>query len=76
MPNCSVATCTSHNKMKGATDIKFYGFPKNKDLAIQWAQACKRSDKINMKYGKLDNYYRSVVVPKHLFIFYFSYYLF
>jgi hypothetical protein len=53
MPNCAVFGCNSQNRMKARAGIKFYTFPKNEDLALQWVYACGRQDKINLKNGNL-----------------------
>lgn len=52
MPNCAVFGCNNHNRKKEADEIKFYTFPKNEDLSLQWVHACGRLDKINLKNGK------------------------
>ncbi|KAH0999459.1 hypothetical protein HUJ04_001352 [Dendroctonus ponderosae] len=53
MPSCAVPGCNSHNKMKQKTNIKFYSFPKNKSLQIQWIQACSRQGKLNVRYAAI-----------------------
>lgn len=52
MPGCAVSTCKNWNKKTQGTNIKYYSFPKNEDLAKQWINACRRNDKINLKNGK------------------------
>lgn len=49
MPNCAVFGCNNTNKNTKGTQVKFYSFPKNNDLAQQWLQACCRKDKVNFK---------------------------
>lgn len=52
MPGCAVATCKNFNRKTKGTDIKYFSFPKNEDMAKQWITACRREDKINLKNGK------------------------
>ncbi|CAH0548841.1 unnamed protein product [Brassicogethes aeneus] len=49
MPGCAVAGCRNFNKNTKGSDIKYFRFPKNGDMAAQWVNACKRKDKINLK---------------------------
>lgn len=51
MPSCAVPGCNSHNKMKQKTDIKFYSFPKDESMQVQWIQACNRQGKLNVRHG-------------------------
>lgn len=52
MPDCAVAKCGNFTRKTKGTEIKYFRFPKNDDLAKQWEAACKRDDKINLKNGK------------------------
>lgn len=52
MPSCAVFKCTNTNRKTKGTDIKYYSFPSNKDLAKIWINACHREDSINLKNGK------------------------
>lgn len=42
---CSVYGCTPGKN----TDLRYYKFPKNENVAKQWVHKCCRSDKINTK---------------------------
>ncbi|XP_018561779.1 THAP domain-containing protein 2-like [Anoplophora glabripennis] len=55
MPNCAIYGCNNHNRMnKGNAEIKFYRFPKNKDLSREWVRACCRAeDNINLKHAAI-----------------------
>ncbi|KAL1493952.1 hypothetical protein ABEB36_009631 [Hypothenemus hampei] len=49
MPGCAVANCKNFNRKTKGTDIRYFRFPKNEDLAKQWVSACGRKDEINLK---------------------------
>jgi hypothetical protein len=53
MPNCAVFGCLNHNKKTKGTDIKYFRFPKQVDLANQWINACCRADKINLQNASI-----------------------
>lgn len=53
MPGCEVAKCGNFNRKTKGTEIRYFKFPKNSELAKQWIVACKRDDEINLKNGKL-----------------------
>lgn len=44
MPNCAVALCKNYNQKTKGTNIKYFRFLTNSDLAKQWIVSCKRND--------------------------------
>ncbi|KAL1514352.1 hypothetical protein ABEB36_003621 [Hypothenemus hampei] len=48
---CAVFGCNCDNKSKKnpVSVVKFFHFPKNKDLAKKWLHATGRKDKVNLK---------------------------
>jgi hypothetical protein len=52
MLSCAVAGCGNYNRVTKRTDVRYFHFPKNEDLAKQWIVACRRDDKINLKHGR------------------------
>lgn len=52
MPSCAIALCKNYNQKTKGTDVKYFRFPTNSDLAKQWIASCKREGKINLKNGK------------------------
>ncbi|KAL1492367.1 hypothetical protein ABEB36_010625 [Hypothenemus hampei] len=50
---CVVFGCNSDNQSKKnpISGVKFFHFPKDKDLAIKWLYATGRKDKVNLKYA-------------------------
>lgn len=54
MPGCAVYGCGNYNRKTKGTNIKYFRFPYNEDLAKKWINACKRKDKFNLKYGTND----------------------
>lgn len=53
MSTCAVFGCNNHFRSTKGTDLKYYTFPKNEDLARQWMQACRRKDKVNPKRARI-----------------------
>lgn len=53
MPGCAVSGCGNYTRKTKGSDVKYYSFPKNEDLARQWIQACRREDKFNVQQGKI-----------------------
>ena len=51
MPSCAVAICTNHCRNQASRGFKFYGFPKNPEVAAKWIAACNRKDPVNWKTG-------------------------
>lgn len=52
MPGCAVSGCLSYNRKTKGTDVKYYRFPKNEDLARQWLHACRREDEVNLQHDE------------------------
>lgn len=53
MPNCAVFGCNKRNQNTKGTNVKFYKFPKVDDLARQWLNACRRSDRVNLMHASI-----------------------
>lgn len=51
MTNCAVATCKNCTRLTKGSNIKYFRFPKNKELCKVWIISCKRKDKINVENG-------------------------
>lgn len=51
MPGCAVFGCNNYNRVTKGTNIKYFRFPKSKELSKQWISACRRKDNINLKNG-------------------------
>lgn len=66
MPSRSVANCNYYTRKAKGTDIKYFRYPKNKDLAKQWIVACRRKDEIYLKHSRYlpTAYYSKYFTPK------------
>lgn len=53
MPGCAVALCKNYNRLTKGTEIKYFRFPKDKELCKKWIIACRREDEINLKNGNI-----------------------
>lgn len=53
MPGCAVTGCKNYSRVTKGTEIKYFRFPKEKELCRRWIIVCRRKDKINLKNGKL-----------------------
>ncbi|KFM79827.1 THAP domain-containing protein 1, partial [Stegodyphus mimosarum] len=51
MPSCAVYGCSNTNRKTKGTGIRYFSFPNNPDLINKWLIACKRKDKVNVKYA-------------------------
>ncbi|VEN43569.1 unnamed protein product [Callosobruchus maculatus] len=53
MVNCAIAGCTNYTRRTKGTNIEYFRFPKQDDIAKQWVVACRREDKINLKNASI-----------------------
>ena len=56
MPGCSVKFCTNWNGNTKSTDIRFFRFPKDKQIISKWIEACNDPN-LNITNGRV--YYKT-----------------
>ncbi|XP_075229648.1 uncharacterized protein LOC142329169 isoform X7 [Lycorma delicatula] len=48
MPNCAVKGCNNYNRKTKGTNIRYYTFPKDKEMQDKWLTVCKNRQLINL----------------------------
>lgn len=49
MVNCAVSGCNNYYRNTKGTDIKYFRFPKDREISHKWLAACWRADKVNLR---------------------------
>lgn len=49
--NCAVYWCGNTRRITAGSNIRYFRFPKGRELRRQWLQACSRNNDLNPEYG-------------------------